>query len=223
MYKGVIFDFNGTLFEDEDLQAEGWAAVIRKYFLREMPMEEFHEKILGRGNPEILDYLNGLDPEKQFDISITDEKERDYRAFCLDHPERTVLLPGAEETFEALKAAGIPFAIATASEITNVDFYFETFRLDRWFSRSRVIYDDRTFPVKPAPDIYLHAAARLGLDPADCVVCEDTLSGVRSAAAAGAGRIITRGSDPTEGSGLKIPIYAVIDDFRGFFPKYLED
>ena len=66
MYKGVIFDFNGTLFEDEDLQAEGWAAVIRKYFRREMPMEEFHEKILGRGNPEILDYLNSLDPEKQY-------------------------------------------------------------------------------------------------------------------------------------------------------------
>ena len=221
MYKGVIFDFNGTLFEDEDLQAEGWAAVIRKYFHREMTKEEFYGHILGLGNLDILRYLNSFDPEKQFDISITDEKEIAYRAFCRDHPERTVLLPGAEETFEALQAAGIPFAIATASEITNVDFYFETFRLDRWFPRDRVIYDDRTFPVKPAPDIYLHAAARLGLDPADCVVCEDTASGVRSAAAAGAGRIIARRSDPTGGTEPKI--YAVIDDFRGFFPKYLED
>ena len=223
MFKGVIFDFNGTLFKDEDLQAEGWAAVIRKYFHREMTADEFHDRILGLGNVEILRYLNGLDPAKQFDISITDEKEQDYREFCLAHPERTVLLPGAAETFEALKAAGIPFAIATASEITNVDFYFEIFHLERWFTRDRVIYDDRTFPVKPAPDIYLHAAARLGLAPADCVVCEDTLNGVKAAAAAGAGRIIARGSDPTEGSGTQIPIYAVIEDFLGFFPKYLED
>lgn len=221
MFKGVIFDFNGTLFEDEDLQAGGWAAVIRKYLGREMTMDEFRGKILGRGNLDILHYLNDLDPENHFDISITDEKEIAYRAFCRDHPERTVLLPGAEETFSELQAAGIPFAIATASEITNVEFYIGTFGLDRWFTRDRIIYDDRTFPVKPAPDIYLHAAARLGLSPADCVVCEDTASGVRSAAAAGAGRIIARGSDPTGGTEPKI--YAVIDDFRGFFPKYLED
>ena len=65
------------------------------------------------------------------------------------------------------------------------------------------------------------AAARLGLTPADCVICEDTLSGIKSAAAAGAGRIVARGSDPTGGTGPKI--YAVIDDFRDFFPKYLED
>ena len=74
MFKGVIFDFNGTLFEDEDLQAEGWAAVIRKYFHREMTKEEFYGHILGLGNLDILRYLNIFDPEKQFDLSITDEK-----------------------------------------------------------------------------------------------------------------------------------------------------
>lgn len=221
MYKGVIFDFNGTLFKDDDLQEESWAAIFRSYLHREMTMEEYRSRILGRGNVDILQYLNSFGPEQQFDISITDEKERAYRDLCRSNPERTVLLQGAEDTFNALQAAGIPFAIATASEITNVEFYVETFRLDRWFPQDRIIYDDRTFPVKPAPDIYLRAAARLGLDPAECVVCEDTLSGVKAAAAAGAGRIIARGSDPTGGNGPEI--YAVIENFRGFFPKYLEE
>ena len=222
MYKGVIFDFNGTLFEDFDLQADGWAVVIRRYFHREMGPTEFRDHFHGSGNIGILDYINSLDPEKQFDVSITDEKEIAYRQLCRDHPERAVFIPGVEETLDAMKAAGIPMAIATACEISNVNFNIETFRLERWFSRDMIIYDDRTFPSKPAPDVYLHAAARLGLDPADCVVCEDSYNGIKAAEAAGIGRLIVRRTEPRIESIYHDPlIYAFIDDFIGFYPKYL--
>ena len=223
MYKGVIFDFNGTLFEDTYIQADAWIEVIRRHFHREMDISEFFSSFHGRGNVDILKYVNSLDPSKQFDISITDEKEQVYRRICRDHPERTVFLPGVEETFSALKENRIPIAIATACEIKNLDFLYETFRLERWFSRDRIAYDDRTYPLKPAPDVYLRAAAMLGLDPADCVVCEDSKSGLLAAKNAGAGRIIARRSIQQNEDMYKDPdIYAFIDDFRGFYPRYLQ-
>ena len=223
MYKGVIFDFNGTLYEDTDLQEEAWDLVIRKYFGREMSNTEFQNCIYGLGNVDILTYLNSQDPHKQFDISITDEKEDVYRQICRKQPERVTFIPGVIEMFDSLKAAGVPMAIATASEITNVQFYYEFFRLERWFLPEHVVYDDRTFPQKPAPDIYLKAAAGLGLAPSDCVVCEDSLNGIRSAHAAGIGRIIARRSNPQIDSlPQELNVFAVIDDFHGFYPKYLE-
>lgn len=222
MYKGVIFDFNGTLFEDTYLQADAWAEVIRKYFNRDMDISEFFSCIHGLGNVDILKYINSLDPDKQFDISITDEKELIYRQICRNHPERVIFLPGVEETFDALKTYGIPIAIGTACEITNVDFNWEMFRLERWFRREDIIYDDRTFPLKPAPDVYLKAADHLGLFPTDCIVCEDSRNGLLAANRAGIGRVIARRSvQRTEGMYNGLDIYSFIDDFRGFYPKYL--
>jgi len=223
MFKAVIFDFNGTLYEDTDLQEDAWAVLIRKYFGRDMGPTEFRDNFHGLGNVDILRYINSLDPGKQFDITVTDEKEETYRRICREQPERVSFLPGVEEMLDALTAAGIPIAIATASEITNVKFYYEFFRLERWFKPEHIVYDDRTFPLKPAPDIYLLAAVRLGVDPADCVICEDSANGIHAAEAAGAGRIIARRSDAKTDDLYSDPkIYAVIDDFYGFYPKYLE-
>lgn len=224
MFKGIIFDFNGTLFEDYDLQADAWDLLFRKHCGRGMRPGEFEDCLYGLGNVDILDYINTLDPEKRFDITVTDEKESIYRQLCREQPERAVFVPGVEEMLNRLKADGVPMAIATASEIVNVTFFVETFRLERWFPRDLIIYDDRTIPQKPAPDIYLRAASRLGIDPADCVVCEDSGNGIKAARAAGIGRIIARRSGPKTGSAYGDPkLFAVIDDFRGFYPKYLED
>ncbi len=224
MFKGVIFDFNGTLYEDTDLQEDAWAILIRKYFHRDIGPTEFRDHIHGLSNVDILKYINSLDPEKQFDITVTDEKEVTYRRICREHPERVQFLPGVTEMLDALKEAGIPIAIATASEITNVEFYIEFFGLGRWFKPENIVYDDRTFPLKPAPDIYLRAAERLGLSPAECVICEDSANGIHSAEAACAGRIIARRSNQKTDDLYDDPrIFAVIDDYYDFYPKYLEN
>ncbi len=225
MYKGIIFDFNGTLYEDTDLQYEAWDAVVREHFNRGLPYEEFMSCICGLGNPDIAVYFQKLYPDKNVTIAISDEKEEVYRAICRENPDRLQFLPGVETLFDQLTAAGIPFAIATASEITNVRFYFEMFRLERWFTEDRVVYDDRTLAVKPAPDLYLRAASRLGLSTADCVVCEDSTNGLLAAKNAHAGRIIARADQPERAAELRADteIYAVIPDFTGFYPKYMED
>lgn len=223
MFKGVIFDFNGTLFEDDDFQEEAWNRVFQKHLGRSLRENEFRNCIHGLGNVDILSYINLLAGTKHFDISITDEKEETYREICKENRQRINFIPGVTETFEALKKAGIAMAIATASEITNVNFYYEFFRLERWFDPEFIIYDDRTFPIKPAPDIYLKAMKQLKLNAKDCLICEDSQNGLLAAIASNAGRVIARHSGLSNEKLLQKPeIYAVINDFVGFYPKYLE-
>lgn len=191
MLKAIIFDFNGTLFNDSALHEKAWMLMAKK--LREEPLgvEEFYEQLQGRDNIQISSYLLGFNPEKELAEAIAEEKEALYREICEGTEGFQTLAGGAETFLNKLKEAGIPVAIATGSYLPNVQFYFKFLGLNRWFSMDRVVYDDGTYPGKPSPDIYLKACERIGYLPEDCLVFEDSYSGVRSANSAGIGRIIT--------------------------------
>lgn len=187
--QAVIFDFNGTLYFDSHLHIEAWKRFLSRYNFPSMTEEQFKEKFLGRNNTEIMEMLHGckLDPARIEELA--EEKEAIYRDICLERPDELKLVAGAEAFFDALKANGIPFTIATGSGKSNLDFYFDVFRLDRWFDYSLVVYDDGTMPGKPDPTLYLKAVAGIGMDPAECMVFEDSFSGIHSAHNAGIGRI----------------------------------
>lgn len=187
--KSVIFDFNGTLFADSDKHRLGWKRFLARYGL-DVDDEELRTHYLGRTNPYILKRVFGEDLAPELIAARTLEKEATYRECCLEDPDSFHLIAGAVEFLDFLKAEGVDFTIATGSEYSNVDFYFEKFGLGKWFDRSRVVLDDGTFPGKPAPDGYLRATKVLGKDPADCVVFEDSLSGVRASYAAGIGQTV---------------------------------
>lgn len=191
MLKAIIFDFNGTLFNDSMLHEKAWIEMAKK--LREEPLgtEEFYEHLQGRDNIQITSYLMGYRPDKDVADAIAEEKEAMYREICKGTDGYQTLAAGAESFLNQVKNAGIPVAIATGSYLPNVQFYFTFLDLLRWFSPDRVVYDDGTYPGKPAPDIYLKACERIGFLPQDCLVFEDSYSGVRSANSAGIGRIIT--------------------------------
>ena len=80
--------------------------------------------------------------------------------------------------------------IATMSEWDNVKFYIDNFHLEQWFDIDKIVYSNGTIPGKPAPDIFLIAAQKIGLSPSDCIVVEDAIAGIKSASNAGIGRII---------------------------------
>ena len=109
---------------------------------------------------------------------------------CRKDFKNTVLAPGAIEFLNYLKRNNIPMTIATMSEIDNVKFYIEEFKLEKWFDIDKIVYADGTLPGKPAPDIYIKAAKKLSLSPFECVVIEDAISGIEAARAAGIGKII---------------------------------
>lgn len=187
--KAVLFDFNGTLFFDTEKHREAWKEYGSELMGRAVTDEEFQKSMLGRTNRSILNFLLGRMPSIDEEISMGNEKEVYYRRLCLEDPSTFHLAAGAENYLDYLKENGIICNIATSSNKENLDFYFDNFGLDKWFSKSLCIYDDMTFPGKPAPDIYIKAANRIGIDPRECMVFEDSLSGIHSAFAAKAGGI----------------------------------
>ena len=123
--------------------------------------------------------------------SVLQADIENLRQISMDEDRDTFhLAPGAEAFLDSLKAAGIPMTIATSSDLENLDFYFAHFPLARWFEKPLCVYEDGSFESKPAPDIYQRAAGRLQTAPADCVVFEDALSGIRAAHSAGIGQIV---------------------------------
>jgi beta-phosphoglucomutase len=189
-FKGLIFDFNGVLWWDNDLQERAWKQFSGEIRGSPFSEEEMAVHVHGRNNRHTLEYLSGR-PIKGHELEqLTQQKETIYRQLCLDQGENFKLSPGALELLDFLVIHHIRRTIATASEKSNVDFFVEHFHLDRWFKIEQIVYDDGTRPGKPAPDIYLQAASNLGLDPASCVVIEDSRSGIQAAHSAGIGRII---------------------------------
>lgn len=192
-YRGMIFDFNGVLLWDTELQEKAWTAYSAE--LRGTPLtpEEIRQYVHGRPNKVTLEYVLGRQLDDEEADRLSQEKERLYRQMCLAWGDDFALSPGSQEFLDRLMEHRIPRTIATASEQNNVHFFIRHLRLDRWFEVEKIVMDDGTFPGKPAPDIYLRAAKNLGLSPSECVVVEDSISGLQAAYHAGIGRIYALG------------------------------
>lgn len=216
-YKGIIFDFNGTLFWDSAKHKQAWIDYSTR--LRGTPFteEELVKYMFGRTNEEIIKYAIGKQPSAEMVEKYGQEKEAVYRQMCRDDKENFHLGKGVEKFLNFLKENNIPMTIATMSDKKNVDFFIESFHLEKWFDISKIVYADGIIPGKPEPDIYLIAAKNIGLNPKDCIVVEDALSGIESARRAGIGKIIAICSE--EKPELYKPIQCVtgiIKDFDEF-------
>ena len=215
--KGIIFDFNGTLFWDSQLHYDAWEIFSEK--LRGYPFskEEMRDNMFGHTNADIIEYAIGKKPSEEMVEKYGKEKEALYRKECLKQPEMFKLAPGAIELLDYLKQNNIPRAIATMSEWDNVEFYLKEFKLEKWFDLKNIVFSDGTMPGKPAPDIFIKASERLGLKPKDCIVVEDAISGINSAKNAGIGKIIAIASqEPLEFYKNISGISEIITDFYQF-------
>lgn len=215
MYKGIIFDFNGTLFFDSEKHQEAWREFSKRLRDHAFTDEEMRDYMFGRTNEDIIAYLIGKKPSPELVESFAKEKEAVYRDMCRKDYENTKLAPGAIEFLDYLQGNNLPHTIATMSEKDNVDFYIEEFKLAKWFDIDKIVYSDGTLPGKPAPDIYIRAAEKLNLKPEECIVVEDAVSGIESARAAGIGKIIAIASMESEDLYKKIPaVSQIIKNFN---------
>jgi HAD superfamily hydrolase (TIGR01509 family) len=189
-FEGLIFDFNGVLWWDGRLQEQSWmqfSATLRGFPLSD---DEMAIHVHGRTNRHTLEHLVGHAVSEDELERLSEQKERIYRQLCLDQGPEFQLSPGAVDLLDFAAAHAIRRTIATASGRANVDFFVAHLHLDRWFDINCIVYDDGNAPGKPAPDIYLRAARNLGLAPAQCVVVEDSLSGLEAAHRAGIGHVL---------------------------------
>lgn len=214
--KAVLFDFNGTLFDDTNFHRRAWHDYMYERFGRDYGIDEINRYFIGPGNREIFRHcFDGITEEKIIEYGL--EKEIYYRRIASETAENMRLIDGAPELFDLLTARGIPFVLVTASPIDNIRFYLNDLGLKKWFDMSRVVYDTGELACKPEPDFYLEAARRVGLDPQDCIVVEDSLTGFEAAKRAKAGKIIAIDrTQPPEVLAQRPEIDAVIHDFTDF-------
>ncbi|MFD2233847.1 HAD family hydrolase [Phaeospirillum tilakii] len=176
--QAVIFDMDGLLFNTEDLYRDAVMAAAAASGI-ELPLSVYLS-LLGLSGEAARDALRErFGPGFAFD-AFWAAARRNFEE-TLDDALR--LKPGAVELLDALDAAGLPAAIATSSLRASVDHHLAAFGLDQRFAA--IVAKGDTPRGKPHPDPFLSAAARLGIEPARCLVLEDSHNGVRGAARAG--------------------------------------
>jgi len=184
---GVIFDFNGTLFWDTELHNKAWDVFLAEKGFSLTDAEK-NKTIHGKNNKDILTSIFPFPLTPEMIASHGAEKEKIYQDLCLETDMQ--LAPGAADLLTFLQHEHVPFTIATASEIGNVEFYFEKMGLDLFFDRHKVVYNDGAMPGKPNPRIFEKAITVLGIKASETLIFEDSISGIEAAENAGAGKII---------------------------------
>lgn len=178
-FKGAIFDMDGVLVDSEKLYMRFWQEACASF-----GFELTYEMALSlRSNspeaaiPKFLRWFGA-----SADYHAIRERRRKMMAAFID-ANGVELKPGAREILDFLKENGIKTALATSSPTKRARHYLAPHGLyDRF---DAVVSGEEVVHSKPAPDIYLTAAAALGLAPEECIAVEDSPSGILSAKAAG--------------------------------------
>jgi beta-phosphoglucomutase len=177
--RGVVFDLDGTLVDNMALHAEAFARFMTRRGLP--PLDESQRSRLdGKRNTDIFPDLLGRELPREELRALSEEKESLYRELSRG---RLAPLNGLGRLLEILAAHGIPVAVATSGPAENVRHTLAELGLAERITV--VVRGDQVPRGKPHPDIFLAAAERIGVPPAECVAFEDAPSGVSSARAAG--------------------------------------
>ena len=179
MSGAVLWDLDGTLVDSEQYHWRAWketldhagVVITRQDFLSSF----------GQRNDAILAKWLGENAGAGKIEQIGNDKEERYRE--LVRQEGLLPLPGAAEWVERLHHEGWRQAIASSAPRSNVETVLDALRLRPWFQACVSAEDVREG--KPAPDVFLAAAARLGAEPHDCIVVEDARAGIAAAQRAG--------------------------------------
>lgn len=177
--KGVIFDWDGVVIDSSAQHERSWellAAEIKK----PLPAGHFTAGF-GKKNQEIIPNLLRWAHDPLEIVRLGDRKEELYRELVREQGVR--VLPGARELLMALRGAGIPRSVGSSTPRSNLDAIFAATGLGELFDA--VVCGDDVTNGKPAPDVFLLAAKKLGCAPADCIVIEDAHVGIAAAHAAG--------------------------------------
>ncbi len=176
--------------------------------------EDLLNKIYGRTNNDWIRNLFGDLPKKRI-LELGEEKETLFREI---YKNEIQALGGLEDFLKKLETQKIPKAIGTSAPRSNVDFVLAALRLEKYFTT--ILDQSNVEHGKPNPEIYLKVAARIGFAPTQCVVFEDSLSGVEAAQRAGA-KVV--GVTTTHSKEELAHTDFVIEDFTKLDPQTLID
>ncbi|MFF3910818.1 HAD family hydrolase [Streptomyces sp. NPDC001848] len=179
-YDLVIFDNDGVLVDSEPISNRLLAAYltelghpttyedsIRDYM--GSAMHRVHDLVLERTGQRLPDDFDDV-----FHARVFAAFERELKP-----------VTGVDNVLEKLAADGVPFCVASSGSHDRIRVGHRTTGLDRWFDDDHLFSSQDVGRGKPAPDLFLYAAERMGIAPQRCVVVEDSPLGVQAAVAAG--------------------------------------
>lgn len=175
---GVIFDLDGTLIDSMGIWKEIDVSFLAEYGY-EVP-DDLHEAIEGMSFTETAVYF-----KERFSLPLSlDEIKRIWTGMAYDkYVHEISLKPGVEVFLPYLERCGCRMAIASSNSRTLIEAILGAHGIDRYFSAIVTGCDVKAG--KPAPDVYLEAAKKLGIPAADCVVFEDIPAGIQAGKSAG--------------------------------------
>lgn len=179
-YELVIFDNDGVLVDSEPLSNTILAAYLTELghpTSYEDSLRDYMGGAVHRVHDTVLERTGRTLPEG-FD------EEFHARVFAAFARELEVVA-GVPDMLAKLVAEGVPYCVASSGSHERIRVGHHKTGLDRWFPEGRVFSAQDVGRGKPAPDLFLHAAERMGVAPERCVVVEDSPLGVRAARAAG--------------------------------------
>ncbi len=174
----LVFDMDGVIVDSNPLHRESWALFNSRYGLE--TTEAMHQRMYGRRNDEIVrDFFGGELPSNEV-AARGKAKEQLYREMAAARVE-DILVPGIRQFLERHKET--PMGLASNAEPENVALVLDRAALRPYFQA--VVDGHQVRNPKPHPDVYLRVAELLQVTPGDCIVFEDSFSGVEAAVAAG--------------------------------------
>lgn len=193
MFKAVILDMDGTMFDTERLCVEGWQFAGREMRIR------MSDELLGQtlGIPiEQVEALFYKTFGSAFDYSRARALQTEYIYSYID-THGIPVKQGLYQLLSDLQSSGYPIAIATATRWDRVRRYLEKARLPEAVF-CVIVTGDMVEHRKPAPDAFLMASERLGIGPGECLAIEDSPAGVRASTAAGIKVALVPGIQPPD-------------------------
>ena len=170
--KCIIFDCDGVLIDSETISARIMIEELAREGI-EIDFAHFQKNFLGRGFAKVA-----ADIRANSGKVISDEFESRYRSKLMHaFTEDLQPMPGI---YEVLDRLSLPCCVATSSSSARVEHSLKLTGLERYFGRN-VFTASQVKNGKPAPDLFLFAAAQMGMPPSDCLVIEDSEMGLVAA------------------------------------------
>ncbi len=179
IYKAAIFDMDGVIVDNHLYHQKAWYQFCQVNGIQ-FSAQEFREKYFGKSNHDTLKGLLNREVSNQEAFELGEAKEAIYRNIY-----QPFIKPvnGLVDFIKTLKSKGFKLAVATSAHKPNLHFVVNTLCIAPYFD---VLVDASLIThSKPSPEIFLKAANLSGVEPAACIVFEDSISGINAAKAAG--------------------------------------
>jgi beta-phosphoglucomutase len=176
--KGIIFDMDGVIVDNHQYHFKAWMEFSKKHNFK-LNEEIYRDKFNGKTNADLFKMIFG-EISKEEAAKYADEKEGLYKELYKSHMKP---LDGLVEFLNYLQINDYKIALGTSAPPQNVEFVLDNLPLRQYFS---IIVDGTQVEKgKPHPQVYELCASKLGLDPEECIVFEDSLAGLDAGINAG--------------------------------------